>query len=381
MKKQKYLFFVAFIIFIALLSSCNQTETNTCGVCGNDIPIDARYCSKCGTSVATTCGGCGNVVPIDAKYCSKCGLATCLTENTAHVHAWSGWTSTTKVTCTTTGTQERSCSCGAKETKPMPTAPHTEVIDQGVAATCEKEGLTEGKHCAACQIIIVKQETIPMVEHNYVNRVCSVCGCQSGSEGLSYNLSHDGTYYTVSKGTSTDENIIIPNSYKGIPVTGIESHAFFFCTSLTSITIPNSVTSIGYGAFKGCTSLTSITIPDSVTSIGDVAFSGCTNLANITIPDSVTSIGDAFSGCTSLTSITIPDSVTEISGSTFFGCTSLTSITIPDSVTKIGWLAFFGCTNLKDVYYTATEAQWKAITIASSNAPIENATIHYNSKN
>ena len=119
---------------------------------------------------------------------------------------------------------------------------------------------------------------------------------------------------------------------------------------MTSITIPDSVTSIGSGAFSGCTGLTSITIPDSVTSIGSSAFSGCTGFTSITIPNSVTSIGSsAFSGCKGLTSVTIPDSVTSIGSSAFSGCTGLTSVTIPDSVTSIGWSAFSDCTNLETV--------------------------------
>ena len=140
-------------------------------------------------------------------------------------------------------------------------------------------------------------------------------------------------------------SITIPDS-----VTSIGMDAFSRCTSLTSITIPDSVTSIGINAFENCTSLTSITIPDSVTSIAGYTFDGCTSLTSITIPDSVTSIKDnAFYNCTSLTSITIPDSVTSIAGYTFYGCTSLTSITIPDSVTSIGMDAFLNCTGLASI--------------------------------
>ncbi len=96
-------------------------------------------------------------------------------------------------------------------------------------------------------------------------------------------------------------------------------------SDLTTITIPDSVTSIGNFAFIECTKLTTITIPDSVTSIGDFAFSECTNLTTITSPDSVTSIGDgAFSWCENLTSITIPDSVTSIGDLAFDGCENLT---------------------------------------------------------
>ncbi len=140
-------------------------------------------------------------------------------------------------------------------------------------------------------------------------------------------------------------SITIPNS-----VTSIGSYAFYGCTGLTSVTIGNSVTSIGYSAFYDCKGLTSITIPDSVTSIGYSAFYDCKGLTSITIPDSVTSIGySAFYDCKGLTSITIPDSVTSIGYSAFYDCKGLTSITIPDSVTSIGSYAFYGCTGLTSI--------------------------------
>ena len=152
------------------------------------------------------------------------------------------------------------------------------------------------------------------------------------------------TGYTGSGGAVT-----IPSSVNGVSVTSIGQNAFFNRTNLTSVTIPDSVTSIGLNAFRQ-NSLTSITIGNSVTSIGGSAFLLCSNLTSVTIPNSVTSIGlSAFQVCTNLTSVTIGNSVTSIGGSAFSGCTSLTSLTIPNSVTSIGGSAFSGCSNLTSV--------------------------------
>ena len=96
---------------------------------------------------------------------------------------------------------------------------------------------------------------------------------------------------------------------------------FYGCSSLTSVTIPNSVTSIGGWTFQDCSSLTSVTIPNSVTSIGEGAFTSCSSLTSVTIPNSVTSIGGwAFQFCSSLISVTIPNSVTSIGEGAFTSC-------------------------------------------------------------
>ena len=122
----------------------------------------------------------------------------------------------------------------------------------------------------------------------------------------------------------------------------------FSGSNLSSIEIPNSVTSIGDGAFRYCEGLTSITIPNSVTSIGDGAFYQSA-LSSIEIPNSVTSIGAyAFSECRSLTSIAIPNSVITIGEFAFMDCT-LSSIEIPNSVTYIGNFAFSSCYKLSSI--------------------------------
>ena len=176
-------------------------------------------------------------------------------------------------------------------------------------------------------------------------------GTVSDSQGVQYTANNDeSTCYVSGHETNYSTTITIPKVYEDRKVTSIGYEAFFCCSSLTSITIPNSVTSIGYEAFFCCSSLTSITIPNSVTSIGIDAFNNCSGLTSIEIPNSVTSIGrDAFYGCSGLTSITIPNSVTSIGELAFYGCSNLTSLIIPQSVTTIGDYAFMNCSNLPSV--------------------------------
>ena len=177
----------------------------------------------------------------------------------------------------------------------------------------------------------------------------------------------DGIYYELdsSKGTAivteapsgSDKysgSISIPEKViydeKQYTVTGVGGYSFWYCTGLTSISMPTSITSIGERAFINCTSLTSIIIPNSVTSIGNYAFERCTGLTSLIIPNSVTSIGEeAFLGCIGLTSLTISSSLTSISYGAFSGCKSLTSITIPNSVTSVEDFAFNSCEGLVSI--------------------------------
>ena len=194
------------------------------------------------------------------------------------------------------------------------------------------------------------------------------------TDGIRYERSDDGTYYTVIGYNGSDTVVIIPNRAHGVPVisiaknafwdnqqitrvvipdsvTSIGTMAFYNCDNLTSVVIGDSVTSIGGSVFADCDSLVSVTIPDSVTSIGNYAFSNCYSLASIVIPDGVTSIGDAaFSNCYSLASVVIPNSVTTIGSQAFSSCYSLTSVVIPNSVTSIGDGAFNYCSFLHVVY-------------------------------
>ena len=201
----------------------------------------------------------------------------------------------------------------------------------------------------------------------------------SGENGNSYKVYSIGRFaFDVCMSLTS---ITIPEG-----VTSIEEWAFSYCTSLTSITLPSTLTSIGADAFFDCGSLVSIKIPEGVRSIGGSAFSACSSLTSITIPEGVTSIGGgAFSGCSSLeafygngnsyytiddnralivdggktflayaaanpaTSYSIPEEVTSIGNSAFEYCSNLTSITIPEGVTTIGNNAFSSCSSLTSI--------------------------------
>ena len=216
-------------------------------------------------------------------------------------------------------------------------------------------------------------------------------------QGLDFYLLPDGTYGVTAGYAYFLETIVIPETYKGKPVTRIIGDSF--SDNLKSITFPSSITiidnprtfsetdyfkneenwengalyigkclaavketfsgefvikegtvSISSYAFSGCSKLTGVTIPSSVTSIGNYAFQYCSALTSVTIPNSVTSIGgSAFYNCTSLTSVTIPNSVTSIGYEAFYNCSSLTSVTIGNGVKSIGNYAFSGCSSLTSV--------------------------------
>ena len=155
----------------------------------------------------------------------------------------------------------------------------------------------------------------------------------------------ENTFYNCSK----LENITIPKS-----ITTIGKYAFGHCQTLTTIIIPNSVTSIDSYAFYYCTNINNIVIPNSITVINEGAFSSCKNLNNITIPDSVTAINyRAFYNCVNIISVIIGDGVTTIGSNAFYHCTRLTTATIGSSVTSIGESAFEDCKSLSQIYCKA----------------------------
>lgn len=353
-------------------------------------------------------------------------------------HLFGVWYTATAPTCTETGMERHDCeNCDYYEQQRVAATGHTEVVDSAVSPTCTEAGLTEGKHCSICNEVLVAQETVAALGgHKWAEancttpKTCNVCGTTEGeasghdmvdsvcsicnhSDCFEFTLLDDGTYSVKAKSNPKfPAELVFPATYLGKAVSTIESYGFRNCEGVTSITVPDSVKSIGYHAFSHCDDLTSITLPflgnpvegsscehlgyifgtrypditeqstpkslkavtitggdsignyafskcanltsitlsDSVTSIGAYAFSDCENLTNITMGSSVTSIGNyAFAACNSLTSVSIPDGVKRIGEYTFAYCAKLTHIEIPDSVTSIGSYAFYGSVNLTSV--------------------------------
>lgn len=182
----------------------------------------------------------------------------------------------------------------------------------------------------------------------------------------------NNTAVIVTRYNGTAADVTIPSCYKGKPVTMID-HAAFFNSVVTSVTIPDSVTSIDDNAFGFCSQLTNISIPNSVTYIGFSAFAHCTSLKSITLPSSLSSISEAlFSGCSQLTTIHIPDSVLSIQSNAFYHCRNLETIRIPVSVTLIETDAFAGCPSLMTVTYPGSKTQWDDITKGRNSDVLEN---------
>lgn len=162
--------------------------------------------------------------------------------------------------------------------------------------------------------------------------------------GLTFRLK-SSTEYEVTGLGSLSGDIVIPDTYRGKPVTAIGKGAFTRKTKLTGVTLGNNITSIGDEAFYNCSNLAYVNIPETVTYIGTKAFMGCTRLAGeLAVPDGVTAIApNTFTYCNSLTAVKIGSGVKTIGDEAFRDCKSLKQIEIPDSVTAIGTYAFSGC--------------------------------------
>ena len=303
----------------------------------------------------------------------------CITKPDVHTHTVSEWIVDVEATCTTVGSRHGVCDlCKEEITEEIPAAhDYVWIIDKeatctrsgskhqkcnicgnetGITkieatghsystewtidtpATCTENG-SKSHHCTNCEEV-TDVTVITAIGHNYVAQgsvkehphtstvICSFCE-DTKTEAVIVDdcpecnftfVAVSTTGYKITAYNGTAAEVIVPDSYKGLPVTKLENNCFKGNSIITSIEIPDSVTSFGSAVFYGCTSLESITIPGSVAGIGNANFYNCTNLKSITISDGVKSIGNsAFRGCTSLETVIIPESVTTIGTQAFYG--------------------------------------------------------------
>lgn len=267
-----------------------------------------------------------------------------------HKHSYGEWETTIEASCLTDGLKTRECDCGLKETQDIKSLGHTEEWITTKKATCTENG-SKKLQCTVCSQTIKTEET-KALGHDEILKFDDKShwqGCSRCNEKLSESAAHNidcsvcGYPFHFKKIDNKDE-YKVSGSFKGIKEAIIPA---------TFNNLP--VTAIGERAFSDCTSLTSVTIPDSVTYIDSYA----------------------FYDCSALTSVTIPDSVTSIDGSAFLDCNALTSVTIPDSITSIGSYAFSGCSELKDINFKGTKKHWEAIYKGNYwNSNTGNYTVH-----
>lgn len=256
-----------------------------------------------------------------------------------------------------------------------------------------------------------------MMKQKFFSRVSALAACLSlvlAVPAMAYTEYYEfpgvGYYFDPGTGimdfaevTSSEPHALtIPATIDGAPVRHIE--VIIGAPTLTSITIPEGVVSLGGSAFalmgEGET-LTEVILPNSLTELGDGAFYNCDNLVRVTLSNNLTTLGyqtffdcdalptvtlptslitiekRAFEDCNALTTISLPANLTTIQDRAFRNCEALTSITIRGSLTTIGKEAFVGCKNLADVYYYGTPEQWAQIEIGAGNTNLKNAAIHY----
>ena len=190
----------------------------------------------------------------------------------------------------------------------------------------------------------------------------TITGLASGYEGPAKYLYTWSATGIAGYNSTTPAISTLESAWGAYGLASIGAATFRGCASLTSVSIPSSVTSIGGSSFRSCASLTSVSIPSSVASIGSYAF-GSSALTSVSIPSSVTVIeNDVFRDCSSLTSVSIPSSVATIKSEAFQNCTALTSVEIPEGVETIGSTAFSGCS------YLASASIPSSVTSIGANA-------------
>ncbi len=236
------------------------------------------------------------------------------------------------------------------------------------AYTWKYDGDSHWEECACGD---KKEQTVHQLN---ADGACSLCGATNGTEGLTYVLSEDETYYICTGiGTATETDIVIADIHDGLLVKKIDNQAFIGCSNLTSVTIGGNITSIQREAFADCSGLVGVYITDIAAwcaiDFWDESANPLSQAGNLYLDNQL------------ITNLVIPDGVTTIGNYAFVGCSGLTSVTISNSVATIRHYAFADCSGLTGVYITDVAA-WCAINFWSESAnPLSQAkNLYFNNQ-
>lgn len=397
-------------------------------VYGQYISDGNATCSKDGTKTA---------------YCNKCHRSDTIPDEGSKLpHTFTSYTYDNNASCTQDGTKTAYCTVCHTAKDTVSDDRHTmrdHVFTEYKSddnATCDTDG-TKTAVCDTCKTATDTVKEAGTAGHTYVNGSCSVCHASH----LTYKAA--GDEYTVT-GIAEDcisTEIVIPATENGKPIVSISDNAFKDNTTITKITLPDSVWLIGNGAFSGCTALESVTFGSGLTTIRYQAFAECTTLEHVSFPDSLRELGNkalagcsslktvsfgkglaslldnCFDGCELLESVTFPpenpsfcniggmiyngskyaivyvphalsgkvaiyDGLTKISSTSFQNRTGITGIYIPKSVRSISVYAFSGCSSLTDIYYEGTEEEWNSMKKDNNwDYGMPDYTVHFNADN
>lgn len=310
-------------------------------------------------------------------------------------HTFGNWVEITPRTCTEDGLEERYCECGETEQNILDALGHYYQMDSWAyptctekgyanyvciycwdvqtdyddplghdttthpaqAPTCTEAGWAEYETCSRCSYSTF--EATNAIGHNYVDGFCTNCQDSLYSSGLQYTLSADGTYYILSSlGNCTDTEIVIPETYENLPVKEIGEIAFAD-SNITSVTIPSTITKIGYDAFANCKQLSKVIITDIAA------------WCNISIPSNTYPQKIAkhlYLNDEEITHLVIPEGVTTLHSQVFAYCEGLVSVSIPSTVTSIGLdsgavgiYSFQFCPNLEEINVSPYNPNYKSV--------------------
>ena len=363
MRKNLLYLLLAFIFAVStvMLSACSDTGGNKGTEGGNDtdktdnghmhslvhhVPL-AATCETEGNIEYWSCAGCG-------KYFSDENAVTEIETVVipATGHSWSEWETAYPVSCTSDGSESRTCSvCYAYETRTVTASGHD------YSGGWKFDEQTHWQQCKNCG------EKKDIAAHSFSGDSCAVCDYTiTYTENLDYDLSGNGSYYIVSgRGSADDSFIFIPAQFGGKPVKSIGESAFENDDKLTGIYLPETVESVADYAFYGCPNLASVKMQDGLKTIGVQAFRNCEELQDIEISGKLNAVGQrAFENCNALTNVYILDIAAwcaiqfddEQSNPLYYAHKfylngeTVTELTIPDDVTAIADYAFYSCNNL-----------------------------------